>query len=81
LLIGGEIHLNDRLDLMFFRRVQLREARAQDVRLPVFGVAAHGFLLGPVFDEPDLEAVAAGIADQNDFEDGILRLQVEFVVE
>lgn len=74
LRVGGEIDLHDRFGLMFFGRVKLGEAWALDMCLPIFGGTSDGFLLGAILDEPDLGAIAAGIPDQNDLENRILRL-------
>lgn len=82
LQIGGEAEFHEGSGLVFFRGVELREARAEDVSLPEVGCGADGFLLEAVIDEPDFGAVILrGIADENDFEKGLIGLEINFVME
>ena len=68
--------------MVFFGRVELREARAKNVGLPVFSAAAYGLLLGTKVDEPDFGAIHfGGVADENDFEDRLVGLEIEFVMK
>ena len=81
LQIRGKAGLNKSLGLVFFGRIELGETRAQNMRLPIIRAGADRFLLGAIFHEPNFRAVVARIADQDDAEERIFGLEIDFVVE
>src|SRR5258706_10720313 len=67
---------------MLFRRIQLREPRAQNPRLPIFASRGHLLLLHAVFYGPNLGAVIVRrIADEHHLEQRLVSRQVDFVVK
>jgi len=80
--IGWETSFQKGFGLMLFGGVKLGETRPKDVRLPEIRGGGDVDLLGAVIDKPDFGAVGlGGIADQDDFKDGLVWLEVDFVVK
>src|SRR5882672_6574218 len=67
---------------MFFRRVELCEARPLHTCLPIVATSGDLLLLHTIVHDPHLRAVIIGsVADDHDLEDGIIGRDFEFVVE
>ena len=64
--VGGISALHDRARRMFFRRVELSEARAKDARLPVIAARGDLLLLDAIFGNPHFRAVVVGSVADND---------------
>src|SRR5207245_5502248 len=85
---GGALHprwipaLDYRARGMFFRRGELREARAQESRLPVLSARGDLLLLHAIFHSPRLGAVVGrSIATDDRLEDGIVGRKMELVLQ
>ena len=78
--IGGNAHFDERLGLVLLWRVELREARAQNVSLPEI-LGTKGFLLGAIIDDPDFRALVLRVADQDQREERLVGLQVDLTVQ
>ncbi len=80
--VCGEADVQGYFRLMLFRWIELGKAGTKNVRLPEIGLRGHGGLLEVEVDEPDFGAVILGrIADQNDFEERFVWLEVDFVMK
>ncbi len=67
---------------MLFRRVELREARPQNPRLPVLTARRHLFLLHAVFDHPYLGPTAVWrVAKNDDLQKGLIGSYFNLVME
>src|ERR1700687_1560403 len=67
---------------MFFRWIELCEARPQNARLPILAAGSYLPLLHAVFDGPNLGAIIVWrIADEHHFEERLIRRQVDLVME
>src|ERR1700687_12124 len=74
--------LHDGARSMFFRRVELGEARPLHTRLPMVGAGGALLLLHTIVHDPHLGAVIIGsVTNDHDLEDGIIGRDFEFVVE
>src|SRR6267378_24787 len=74
--------LHDGARSMFFRRVQLCEARPLHTRLPIVTTGGDLLLLHPIFHDPHLRAIVVrSVTNDHDLEDGIIGRDFEFVVE
>ena len=67
---------------MFFRGIELREPRAENARLPVFTARGNLLLFDAIFRDPDFGTILSRtIADDDKLENGIVRDEIELVVE
>src|SRR6267142_1496541 len=67
---------------MFFRRVELSEARPLHTRLPIVTTGGDLLLLHTILHDPHFRTVVVGsITNDHDLEDGIIGGEIEFVVE
>jgi len=62
-------------------RVQLREARAQDARLPIFAACGYLLLLDAIFHLPDFGAVIGTEADNDQLEKRVVGTEIELVMK
>lgn len=80
--IGGEANVQGDFWLVLFRRIDLRKTRAKNVCLPEICLRGHGGLFDIEIDEPDFRAIILGrVADQNDFEERFVWLEIDFVMK
>ena len=67
---------------MLFGRIELREARSKNVRLPVITLWRNGILLHVVFNQPDFGAVILwSVTDENNLEERLIGLEFDRMVE
>lgn len=65
--IRWEASFDEGFGLVLFGRIELREARAENVCLPIVSLEGDGVLFDLVFDHPDLRPVIVrGVTDQDD---------------
>lgn len=75
-------NLDKRLWSMLLGRIELGEPRAKQSRLPEVTMHSDLFLLNAVFDGPDFGAIViGGKANQNNFEDGVIGIEIDFVLK
>ena len=82
-IFGGIARFDKRVRgfLAAFRRIKLREARAQDAGLPIFAARGHLFLLDAIFHLPNFGAVIGGEAEDHQLEERVVRAEIEFVMK
>ncbi len=67
--------------LAAFRRIELRESRALDARLPVFAASGDLLLFNAVFKFPNFGAVIFREAQDDHFKDGVIGLDINLVMK
>src|SRR6266481_3689534 len=67
---------------MFFRWIQLREARAQNARLPILAASRDLLLLHAVLNGPNFGPIVIWrIADEHHFEERLIGQEIDLVME
>src|SRR5258708_36757481 len=67
---------------MFFRRIELRETRPLNARLPIVSARGNLLLLHTILHDPYFRAVFVGsVANHHDLEDRIIRREINLVVQ
>src|SRR6266852_2128999 len=67
---------------MFFRRIELRETRPLNARLPIVSARGNLLLLHTILHDPYFRAVFVGsVANHHDLKDRIIRREINFVVQ
>ena len=80
--IGWDTDFNNGFGLVFFRRIELREARAKNVRLPVVSAGGDGTLLDLIRNEPDFGPVTfRRVAEENDLQKRLVGLELDRMME
>src|ERR1700686_4017015 len=80
--VRWEAALHNRARGMFFRWVNLGEARSLNTSLPTVATRGELLLLHTILHDPHLRAVVIGsIADDHDLEDRFIGREIEFVVK
>jgi len=67
--------------LAALRGIKLREARAQDARLPIFTARGHLLLLDAIFHLPDFRAVIGSEAENDQLEKRVAGAEIELVMK
>ena len=81
LSVYGKEGFDDGLGLVLFRRINLCEARAEDVSLPEFIVASKQILFDSIVNKPDFGPVIMRVTDEDDFEERLVGLEFDLVVK
>jgi len=81
--LGGVNELDEgvRAVLAAFRWVELREARAQNARLPILAAGGDLLLFNAVFDLPDFGAVIVRKSEDDELEERLVGRKIELVME
>ena len=82
LKIGRDADFNYGFGLMLFRRIKLREARPENVGLPILSAGGGGILFDLIIDEPDFRPVIFwSVADKDDLEKWLIGFEIDRMME
>ena len=82
LQIGRDANFNNRFGLMLFRRIELRETRAQNMGLQIISTGGDGILFNLIVNKPDLRAIVSrGVANEDDLEKRFVGFELNRVME